>query len=88
LIHATSHDADRSQALSQFAKMFESVSTDAMAYLMSSWRGDVNLLDLGKAEYRPFSGEIRRTAAPAASSNPVIDQAIEALARIGARKAG
>ena len=86
LIHATSHDADRSQALSQFAKMFESVSTDAMAYLMSSWRGDVNLLDLGKPEYRPFSGEIRR-AAPTASSNPTIDQAIEALARIGARKA-
>ena len=87
LIHATSHDADRSQALSQFAKMFESVSTDAMAYLMSSWRGDVNLLDLGKPEYRPFSGEIRR-AAPTVSSNPTIDQAIEALARIGARKAG
>jgi hypothetical protein len=86
LIHATSHDADRSQALSQFAKMFESVSTDAMAYLMSSWRGDVNLLDLGKPEYRPFSGEIRR-ASPTASSNPTIDQAIEALARIGARKA-
>jgi hypothetical protein len=86
LIHATSHDADRSQALSQFAKMFESVSTDAMAYLMSSWRGDVNLLDLGKPEYRPFSGEIRR-AAPTVSSNPTIDQAIEALARIGARKA-
>ena len=58
-----------------------------MAYLMSSWRGDVNLLDLGKPEYRPFSGEIRR-AAPTVSSNPTIDQAIEALARIGARKAG
>lgn len=86
LIHATSHDADRSQALSQFAKMFESISTDAMAYLMSSWRGDVNLLDLGKPEYRPFSGEVRR-AAPAIASNATIDHAIEALARIGARKA-
>ena len=86
LIHATSHDADRSQALSQFAKMFESISTDAMAYLMSSWRGDVNLLDLGKPEYRPFSGEVRR-AAPTIVSNATIDHAIEALARIGARKA-
>jgi hypothetical protein len=87
LIHATSHDADRSQALSQFAKMFESVSSDAMAYLMSSWRGDVNLLDLNKPDYRPAAPEARRTTPPPAV-NPVIDQAIEALARIGARKAG
>ena len=88
LIHATSHDADRSPALSQFAKMFESVSTDAMAYLMSSWRGDVNLLDLNKPEYRPIAIEGRRSTVLTPSSNPVIDQAIEALARIGSRKAG
>ena len=85
--HATTHDADRSQALSQFAKMFESVSSDAMAYLMSSWRGDVNLLDLNKPDYRPAAPEARRTTPPPAV-NPVIDQAIEALARFGARKAG
>ena len=88
LIHATSHDGDRSQALSLFAKMFESVSTDAMAYLMSSWRGDVNLLDLNKPEFRPHTGNDRRVAASAQASNPVIDHAIEALARIGARRAG
>jgi hypothetical protein len=87
LIHATSHDGDRSQALSQFAKMFESVSADAMAYLMSSWRGDVNLLDLNKPEYSPAPNERRRTPANPPAVNPVIDQAIEALARIGARKA-
>ena len=87
LIHATSHDSDRSPALSQFAKMFESVSTDAMAYLMSSWRGDVNLLDLGKPAYQPFSAE-RRPLTATRVTNPVIDQAIEALARIGQRKAG
>ena len=86
LIHATSHDADRSTALAQFAKMFESVSSDAMAYLMSSWRGDVNLLDLNKPEYRPAPIE-RRAPVPRVAANPVIDQAIEALARIGARKA-
>lgn len=86
LIHATSHDGDRSQALSQFARMFESVSVDAMAYLMSSWRGEVNLLDLNKVEYKPQSG-VRRRAAGSQATNPVIDQAIEALARIGARKA-
>jgi hypothetical protein len=87
LIHATSHDADRSPALSQFAKLFESVPVDAMAYLMSSWRGDVNLLDLNKPEYRPASLPRRaRPAIPVGASN--IDQAIEALARIGTRKAG
>lgn len=87
LIHATSHDADRSQELSQFAKLFESISTDAMAYLMSSWRGDVNLLDLSKPDYRPAPAE-RRVPAARPAANPGIDQAIEALARIGARKAG
>jgi len=58
-----------------------------MAYLMSSWRGDVNLLDLNKPEYRPNTGTDRRIAASTQASNPVIDHAIEALARIGARRA-
>jgi hypothetical protein len=88
LIHATSHDADRSEALSQFARMFESVSSEAMAYLMSSWRGDVNLLDLNKPDYAPAPPDRRRIPARPPAANPVIDQAIEALARIGARKAG
>ena len=89
LIHATSHDGDRSAALSTFSKMFESVSVDATAYLMSAWRGDVNLLDLGKPEYRPFT-ETRRSAAAAAAQSPSddVDKAIEALARIGTRRAG
>jgi hypothetical protein len=87
LIHATSHDADRSPALSQFARLFESVSSDAMAYLMSSWRGDVNLLDLNKPNYAPASIEVRRTSSLTQSRNPAIDQAIEALERIGNRKA-
>jgi hypothetical protein len=68
--------------------MFESVSSEAMAYLMSSWRGDVNLLDLNKPDYAPAPPERRRAPARAPAANPVIDQAIEALARIGARKAG
>jgi hypothetical protein len=86
LIHATSHDADRSKALSTFAHLFEAVSVDATAYLMSAWRGEVNLLDMGKPEYRPFA-ETRRAPqayAPAASG---IEQAIDALASIGIRKA-
>jgi hypothetical protein len=86
LIHATSHDADRSAALSTLSKLFESVSVDATAYLMSAWRGEVNLLDLGKPEYRPFA-ETRRAPQAQVSHSLVVDQAIDALARIGIRKA-
>lgn len=86
LIHATSHDEDRSRALADFARMFQSISIDACAFLMSAWRGEVNLLDLTKPEYRPLEKERRRIPPPQTRErNPVVDQAIEALARIGAR---
>jgi hypothetical protein len=86
LIHATSHDEDRSKALAQFSNLFEAVSVDATAFLMSAWRGEVNLLDMTKPEYKPFEIERRRIPPPQTRErNPVVDQAIEALARIGAR---
>jgi hypothetical protein len=85
LIHATSHDADRSQALSQFSSLFETVDVDATAFLMSAWRGEVNLLDLNKPQYKPFTEESRRTPPVSSERDPVVDQAIAALARIGAR---
>jgi len=86
LIHATSHDEDRSKALAQFSNLFETVSVDATAFLMSAWRGEVNLLDMTKPEYKPFEIERRRIPPPQTRErNPVVDQAIEALARIGAR---
>ncbi len=86
LIHATSHDEDRSRALAHFSRLFDSVSVDATAYLMSAWRGEVNLLDMTKPEYKPFEPDRRRIPPPQTRErNPVVDQAIEALARIGAR---
>ncbi len=86
LIHATSHDEDRSKALAQFSKLFETVSVDATAFLMSAWRGEVNLLDMTKPEYRPYEPERRRIPIPQVRErNSVVDQAIEALARIGAK---
>jgi len=86
LIHATSHDEDRSRALADFARMFQSITIDACAFLMSAWRGEVNLLDLTKPEYRPMERDRRRIPPPQTRErNPVVDQAIEALARIGAR---
>jgi hypothetical protein len=87
LIHATSHDSERSSGLTQFARLFESISAEAMAYLMSSWRGDVNLLDLNRPEYQPTPVEVRRTTPLPQAASPVVEQAIEALARIGNRKA-
>ncbi len=79
LIHATSHDEDRSKALAQFSKMFETVSVDATSFLMSAWRGEVNLLDMTKPEYRAV--DRRRIPIPQVRErNPVVDQAIEALA--------
>ena len=88
LIHATSHDENRSKSLSAFSSMFETVSVDATAYLMSAWRGEVNLLDLAKPEFRPFTEESRRTPLVRSERDPVVDQAMEALARIGTKRAG
>lgn len=86
LIHATSHDEDRSKALAEFSSLFETVSIDATAYLMSAWRGEVNLLDLTRPEYRAFEPDRRRIPPPQTRErNPLVDQAIEALARLGSR---
>ncbi len=87
LIHATAHDGDRSDTLPLFSKLFEMVSSDSAAYLMSGWRGEVNLLDLNRPEYKPFSADSRRTPTINPGVSPVVEQAIEALARIGARAA-
>ena len=73
--------AERSRALADFASLFASVPPESMAYLMSAWRGEVNLLELGKPEYKPFAQPAARrahTLAPA--HNPVVDPAIEVLA--------
>jgi len=89
IIHATSHEEeDRSQTLGVFARMFQNISADAMAFLLSAWRGEVNLLDLNKPQYRPFAEETRRTSnARRVSNDPVVAQAVNALERIGARRA-
>ena len=82
LIHATSHDTERSKALADYATLFGTVSSESMAYLMSAWRGEVNLLELSKPQYQPFTQPSRRTAA-ATTAAP----AQHPVARIGARRA-
>lgn len=81
LIHATSHDEDRSRTLAAFARLFETVSVSAMVYMMSAWRGDVNPMELSKPEYAPFIQPSRRTAERQRSGS-VGDQAIEALDKL------
>ncbi|UYQ71388.1 DUF2336 domain-containing protein [Pelagibacterium flavum] len=91
LIHATSHDADRSKTLASFARMFDEISVPAMVYVMSAWRGDVRPAELTRPEYARFVEPSRRTpeANPASRTGTVGDQAIEALDRMkSARKAG
>jgi hypothetical protein len=90
LIHATSHDQDRSQALSEFAKLFQDITPSSMAYLLSAWRGEVDLLDLNKPEYRRSSEPNRRVAAAQRSttiSDPTIARTVAAIKQTGIRQA-
>lgn len=96
LIHATSHDSDRSKALSDFAKLFQDVSSDAMAFLLSAWRDEVNLLDLTKPEYRRNIDPAHKSAAHAASGasmpqpnsgEAVIGKTVQAIQTLGIKQA-
>ncbi|WP_404405543.1 DUF2336 domain-containing protein [Pelagibacterium halotolerans] len=90
LIHATSHDEDRSQHLARFARLFEDVPPAAMVYMLSAWRGDVNPFELTKSDYAPFVQPSRRTAErPAAQprSGGVGDRALETLDKLRSLRA-
>lgn len=84
LIHATSHDEDRSKTLAVFARLFESVSTPAMVYMLSAWRGDVNPMELTKPEFAPLAQPSRRTPErqPLPRTGSLGDQAIEMLGKL------
>ncbi|MCD7059433.1 DUF2336 domain-containing protein [Pelagibacterium xiamenense] len=91
LIHATSHDADRSRQLAHFARLFEDVAPSAMVYMLSAWRGDVNPFELSKPEYAAFQQPSRRTAErPAAQprSGGAGDRALETLDKLRSLRAG
>jgi len=67
LIHAASHDDPRTDALASFSSLFATVTPDAMAFLISAWRGEVDLLELARPEYSPltFRRPAREHPAPA-----------------------
>ena len=91
LIHATSHDRDRSKSLSEFAKLFQEVDADSMAFLLSAWRGDVNLLDLTKPEFGRAAREDDRGYGASLRAGATTDAAIQhvrtGVERIGTKRA-
>ncbi|WP_164730668.1 DUF2336 domain-containing protein [Pelagibacterium montanilacus] len=90
LIHATSHDEDRSRTLAAYAHLFEAVDTAAMVFLLSAWRGDVKVSGLARPEHTRFVEESRRTPTPevAPRTGTVGQKAIEQLDRMRSRHAG
>ncbi|HWJ87652.1 MAG TPA: DUF2336 domain-containing protein [Pelagibacterium sp.] len=91
LIHATSHDSDRSGQLAGFARMFEEISVSAMVYVMSAWRGDVKPAELARPEYAgvPASRQRAGETRPAQRSRSAGDEALKALDQLStSRQAG
>ena len=83
LIHATSHDADRSRTLASFARLFEDVSVPAMVYILSAWRGDVKLTELTRPEYAAFTPTSSRTPkAHLPHSGSAGERALDTLERL------
>lgn len=79
LIHATSHDGDRSRTLASFARLFEDVDVAAMVYVMSVWRGEAKTMDLARPEYGAFAPQSARTPSQQHSGATAGQQALEAL---------
>ena len=76
--------------LANSPKLFQDISPDSMAYLLSAWRGEVDLLDLGKPEYRRAeiaprhrSDAVRQTTL----TDPAIARAVATIKQTGIRKA-
>ncbi len=90
IIHATNFEEDRANMLAEFAKLFQSVSPDAMAFILSVWRNEVDLLELAKPQYvksatdRSDGGSRAKTT----EHKGAVQKTINALERIGARHAG
>jgi len=87
LIHATSHDENRSDILAHYAKLFSEVSVESMQFLMSSWRGDINLLDLNKPQYSQANSRSSLKDTRLNSTNTTTNKALKRLNNITTRHA-
>jgi Uncharacterised protein conserved in bacteria (DUF2336) len=83
LLHATSHEVDRSRALGEYARLFSYLSSESMVFLMSIWRRDVEPQALAAAEYQPAF-----TPVPARGRTVAEDRANGAAFRRSATDAG
>lgn len=81
LVHSTAHEAHQARNLGDYAKLFDQLSSDAMVFLMSIWRGEADLLMLSRPEYQPVTAPSNRIPPPAAQRSAV-DRAIEVVQRI------
>lgn len=64
LVHATSHEINRSRALSEYARLFSYLSSESMVFMMSAWRGDIEIQSLAKPEHQPAFASIHKVAVP------------------------
>lgn len=81
LVHATGHQPGDSGRLADYARLFETLSVDAMVYVMGIWRGEADLLTMARPEYRPFAQPSARTR-EAGEDQSDVDRAIAAMQRI------
>lgn len=89
LIHASSRDRDNSKDLKQYAHLFQHLKPEAMVFILSLWRGDVEINALDKkAEHIPAGRQSIRTLVAAsaakqrAQSSDVLDRAANAVSRL------
>lgn len=89
LIHASAHDHDNSKQLKQYAHLFQHLKPEAMVFILSLWRGDVELTALDKkVEHMPAGRQSIRTLVAAsaakqrAKSSDVLDRAANAVSRL------
>lgn len=89
LIHASSRDRDNSKDLKQYAHLFQHLNPEAMVFILSLWRGDIDLSALDKqAEHMPAGRKSIRTLVAAsaakqrAQSSDVLDRAANAVSKL------
>ncbi|NOZ33594.1 MAG: DUF2336 domain-containing protein [Alphaproteobacteria bacterium] len=87
LLHATSHEINRSRALREYAHLFSFLSPQSMVYVMSIWRQDVEAQVLAEAEFRPAAAAARPLARQRISGTAFQRSATDAGKRIAAAAA-
>ncbi|WP_029042661.1 DUF2336 domain-containing protein [Cucumibacter marinus] len=84
LLHATSHEVNRSRIINEYARLFSSLSVRSMVFMLSVWRGDVDLNELSKPEFQPVTQTTSRTVAAQAENNreSAVSRAVAAVRRL------